>query len=145
MENTNSSFARGILGAVIGSIPGILLWILLGYIGYTSAIVGFVMAIGIIFGFVKMGGDLMSGAGIAVCVVVLLIAIYVGEHMSWAVSLSKELKEIDEAYTAGFCASHLYDLLELGEIKGSFFLSLGQGYLFGILGAFGTFKKVLRG
>ena len=43
----SNSLVKGVFGAVLGSLPGIILWIIVAYLGYTTAIVGFVMACGI--------------------------------------------------------------------------------------------------
>lgn len=138
-----NNLKKGILGAVVGSIPGILLWILLGYIGYTASIVGFVIAFGILFGYNLLGGTLEK-TGIIICIVVLLIAIYVGEHMTWSVVIYKALKEYSEEVTLGDCVKNLQPMLALIEMKGDFVSSVVKGYIFGLLGAFGAIKKLLR-
>ncbi|MDE5792643.1 MAG: hypothetical protein K2H66_03860 [Oscillospiraceae bacterium] len=138
-----NNLKKGILGAVLGSIPGILLWILLGYIGFTASIVGFVIAFGILFGYNLLCGEL-DKTGTIICVIVLLIAIYVGEHMTWSVVIYKSLKEYSEEITLGDCVKNLGSILKLVEMKGDFVASVFKGYLFGLLGAFSAVKKLLR-
>lgn len=139
MYETQGLTGRTILGAILGSLPGILLWIILGSFGITWALVGTVIAIGILFGFEKFGGTL-DKAGIIICIVTLLVAIFIGEYMSWAMVFYSELKEND--FTLTDCTFHLMSLLDLAEAKGSFFWSVAKGYLFGIGGAFGILKKL---
>ncbi|MDE5737964.1 MAG: hypothetical protein K2H93_06340 [Oscillospiraceae bacterium] len=134
---------KGILGAVIGSIPGILLWILLGYIGFTASIVGFVIAFGILFGYNLLCSDI-DKTGMIICIIVLLIAIYIGEHMTWSIVVYKSLKEYSEEITLGDCIKNLSSILKLIEMKGDFIFSVVKGYLFGLLGAFSAVKKLLR-
>lgn len=136
-----NNLRNGILGAVIGSIPGILLWILLGYIGFTASIVGLVIAFGILFGYRLLCGDL-DKTGMIICVIVLLAAIYIGEHMTWSVVIYKSLKEYSEEITLGDCIKNLGSILKLTETKGDFVISLVKGYIFGLLGASGAVKKL---
>lgn len=143
MYENQGSLGRGIAGAVIGSLPGILLWVILGYLGFTAAIVGFVIAFGILFGYEKFGGAVDKSAFI-ICAVVMILAVYAGEHMSWAVVVHSALKEYDDEITLGDCASNLFSILDLAELKGEFIGSLVKGYLFAFLGAFGLIKKMAR-
>ncbi|MBR0483632.1 MAG: hypothetical protein IJJ69_02505 [Oscillospiraceae bacterium] len=143
MYENQSSLGKGIAGAVIGSLPGVFLWIILGYLGFTAAIVGFVIAFGILFGYTKFGGN-MDTSAIIICTVVMLIAVYAGEHISWAMVVHSALKEYDTEITLGNCTSHLFSILDLAELKGEFIGSLVKGYLFAFLGAFGLIKKAAR-
>lgn len=143
MYESQGSLKKGILGAIVGSIPGILLWILLGYIGITAAIVGFVIAFGILFCYEKFGG-ILDKTGVIICAGVLLVSIYVGEHMAWAVVIYDALKDYTDEITLGGCVRNLHPTLSLLEMKGDFFASLFKGYLFGLLGAFGLIRKGLR-
>ncbi len=131
----NTSLAKGILGAVLGSIPGIILWIIVAYFGYTAAIVGFVIAFGIIFGYSKLGGPLTDG-GVAVCIIVMIIALYAGVHLSWAAMLY----DIHPSITK--CIFGLYGYLDKYNLYENYFKSMGMGYLFGLLGGIGTITKM---
>lgn len=42
------------LGAIVGALPGMLLWIIIGKIGYTASICGLLLAAGIVFGYTFM-------------------------------------------------------------------------------------------
>ena len=139
MYETQNSLWKGIAGAVIGSLPGILLWVILGYLGFTAAIVGFVIAFGILFGYGKFGGAADKSA-IIICVVTMLVAVFAGEYLSWAVVVHSALKEYD--ITLGDCVSNLFSILDLAEMKSDFVFSLLKGYLFAFLGAFGLIRKM---
>lgn len=131
----NKSIAKGILGAVLGSLPGIILWIIVAYLGYTAAIVGFVIALGIIFGYSKFGGPL-NGAGVAVCIAVMVVALYAGVHLSWSAMLYPIHPSIPSVVFG------LYGYLSKYSMIGDFLGSLGMGYLFGLLGGVGTISKM---
>ncbi len=132
-----SSLPKGILGAVIGSIPGIALWVLLGYFGYTAAIVGAVVALGILFGYVKLGGTL-DKQGLIACIVVMLLAIYAGVHLTWAVVLNQIVQNLSASII------QLYQILAITEMGSEFLKDLGLGYLFSLLGAASLIAKAFR-
>lgn len=129
-----NSMTKGILGAVIGSIPGILLWILLGYHGFTSTLIGFIIAFGVIFCYREFGG-ISDMTEIITCGIVLFISVYVGEHFSWSVLVCHNYANHS---TLGECILSLYSQLDssaLHYIKGDFISSVTWSYVF----AFVTF------
>ncbi|MBE6850132.1 MAG: hypothetical protein E7504_00090 [Ruminococcus sp.] len=133
----SSSLPKGILGAVIGSIPGIALWVLLGYFGYTAAIVGAVVALGILFGYDKLGGTL-DKQGLIACIVVMLLAIYAGVHLTWAVVVNQVLQDLVISIT------QLHTILLATDLEFEFLKDLGLGYLFSLLGAASLIAKAFR-
>ncbi len=132
-----SSLPKGILGAVIGSIPGIALWVLLGYFGVTAAAVGALVALGIVIGYDKLGGTI-DKAGLIACGVIMILAIYAGVHLTWAVVVNEVLQDLTLSIT------QLYSILFITDLQFEFLKDLGLGYLFSLLGAFGTFVKAIR-
>ncbi len=130
-----NSLAKGVLGAVLGSIPGIILWVVIAYFGYTAAIVGFVIALGIIIGYTKLGGPL-NNMGVVVCITVMVIALYAGVHLSWSATLYSVHPSVSSVVFG------LYGYLNKYGMIGDFLKSLGMGYLFGLLGGFGTISKM---
>ena len=128
-------------GAFLGSIPGILVWLGIGMLGYTWAMVGAVIVIGVFFLYDKFGGEVDNQYGIIGCILICLLAVYLGEHLAWAGQFSKTLSDYD--YTFADCIFRLYELLDFSELKGKFIGSVLKGYLFAGLGAFGVFGKAL--
>ena len=144
MEKNN--VIKPILGAVIGCIPGLIIWTVVGYFGYKWALLGLLIGAGIFFGYEKMGGYVVSAAGIITCLAVLIIAVYVGAHFIWAMSLKSALAELDAGKASlGFCIKNLYPFLELTGMKGRFFIDLLLDYLFAGIGAFGLIRKAFKG
>lgn len=141
-----NNIVKPILGAVIGCIPGLIVWTIVGYFGYKWALLGLLIGAGIFFGYEKMGGYVASAAGIITCIAVLIIAVYVGAHFIWAMSLKSALAESGFGKVSlGFCITRLYPFLELIGMKGRFFLDLFLDYLFAGIGAFGLLRKAFRG
>ncbi len=79
----------GILGAVIGGLIGAAVIVLLGQLGYVAAISGVVLGYCTIGGY-RRGAGRLSAAGIAVCVAVMLAAVYLGNRVDIAVTAAKE-------------------------------------------------------
>lgn len=76
----------GLVGALLGSIPGILLWIILGQVGFIAGICGWLMIRGAIFGYGKLAGGIDRRGEVLSTLVALLMPI-VSEYLGLAVSV----------------------------------------------------------
>lgn len=131
----------GIIGALIGTALGVIVWILIAKLGYISWIGGFAIAAGAFYGYFLMGKG-MSGSGIAVSVVLVIFAVWFATKMSWALELQKAFKEeLDTDYSLGECWKNMSGWLKLTATTGSYIRDLVLGYVFTALGAFSVFKK----
>ena len=144
-EETKSIPWLPLIGAFIGSIPGILLWALLGSFGITASLVGALivggafLAYGIVCDLTGTPSDNVYGwIG---CVIICLIAVYFGVHFAWAGMISNAMKEFDEEISVGKCAADLYTLLGQLEMRGKFVGAVFKGYLFSLIGAGAVFSK----
>lgn len=109
---------KGFIGAFIGSIPGMLLLILLGKIGFIASATGILIAMGVVFGYTFMVKDnqVPGGVGVAICVAVFVIAIIIGVRVVW----SWELADIFAEYLPEFRESIIsYALAEDSELTRS--------------------------
>lgn len=141
MYEEKKQFVLPAIGAVIGSIPGMLIWALLGSFGFTWALIGLIIVAGAFIGYGMFGGDTSSGQGLITCIVVVLIAVYCGAHLAWSMQLHSALKEYDVDVSLGDCIAHLHAFLGIMELRGKFIGSLLTDYLFAGLGAFGFFRR----
>ena len=155
---------KGILGAVLGAIPGIILIILVARMGFIASICGAVMALGIFFGYTMLtkNADLEEKTGLIICAVVMVFAIYFAVRTSWCLEVSSILQDKlgVEAGTLSYEQSEfLYEiigvrdvsysdvsadfstLLEKCDCKGDFIKSLLENIAFAALGGFGMFTK----
>ena len=80
---TPENIGRGILGALIGGLIGAAAIVLIGQLGYVAAISGMVLGYCTIGGY-RRGAGKLSALGIAVSVVVMLAAVYLGNRMGIA-------------------------------------------------------------
>lgn len=85
---------KSILGAVVGAIPGFILWILIGKVGFVAAICGSALAMGTIAGYTFMTKDnfLPQKYGIITCIAVIAIAVFLADKIVWCWELSEQFK-----------------------------------------------------
>jgi len=74
---------KGILGAVVGCLPGFALWILIGRLGILTAICGALLAGGAVWGYIFMTKDgvLDEKYCVIVCLIVCLLAVYLAQRI----------------------------------------------------------------
>jgi len=94
-DNFVISLLKGILGAVVGAIPGFLLWIIIAKLGYVSSLCGAVIAIGSAFGFSFMTKKTQISPIVALitCIIVMTIAVYMAIRIDWAWEIAKYFEE----------------------------------------------------
>lgn len=102
---------KGLLGAVIGAVPGMILWIILGKIGVVASVVGMLISAGIIFGFSFMTKDASLNAGIviAICLGVFLVAMLLSEKIVWTWELAENFKAYLPTFREELIASVMAD------------------------------------
>lgn len=87
---------KAVLGAVIGAIPGMALWIIIGKIGYVTSLCGMLIALGIIAGyhFMTKNSDFPIKVGLIICLIVMIIAIYVSQRIIWTWVIADAFQEM---------------------------------------------------
>lgn len=129
----------GIIGALLGSLLGVLCIILLSQMGYVAALSGFVMAVCTLKGYELLGSKL-SGKGIAISAVIMLIMTYIGDRLDWAIVVMKEF-EVD----FGTAYQSIPMLLNEEVIEAaSYWGNLILVYAFVILGAVPTIMSTMK-
>ncbi len=98
MEQSNK--IMGIVGGIVGTVLGLIVWCLIGMAGYISWIGGLALAAGAFFGY-KLLGKSMDKIGIVICAVFVLIAVFVGTRMNYAIQLHKDFED-DRDVAAAF-------------------------------------------
>lgn len=129
----------GVVGALIGSLLGVACIIILSQLGYVAALSGLVMAVCTLKGYELLGGKL-STKGVVIGAVVMLIMIYVGNQLDWAILVVQEFEVgIADAFRA------VPMLLSEEIIEPSvYWLDLALVYVFALLGAVPTMKSALN-
>ncbi len=143
-ESTVITLLKGLLGAIVGAIPGMLLWIIVGKLGFIFSAIGILIAAGSVFGFgfmTKKGNPPMV-LGMAICAVVFLLAIFFAVRIEYAWEISSLLADegIGE-FTFFKCFLHLGEIFEMFDLKGEYIWGLIKAELFGLLGGFAILFK----
>lgn len=131
----------GTVGAILGSMAGAILIILLDRIGYVASISGLVMAIATVYLYQKFAKGI-SVKGIAICVVTMIVMVLIAENIACSIAVVEELAELGYNYSFGDIFNNFFRLLAEGYIdSGVYFGNLALVYLFTALGAFGIIKS----
>ena len=116
---------RGILGALIGGLIGAAVIVLIGQLGYVAALSGMVLGYCTIGGY-RRGAGKLSAIGIAVSVVVMLLAVYLGNRTDIAIAVTRELD-----FSLGQAFAWMHELVD-ADVYRSNLITL---YLFSAIGA----------
>ena len=121
------NYLHGAVGALLGSLVGVVLWVLIYQAGYIAAIAGLVMAVCAIKGFEKFGGKI-DKLGIVLTMVITVIMLFVAHALCLSIEIYKVFGEMVEI--------SIFDAIQampafLGEsdVASAFFGELVIGYL----------------
>lgn len=111
---------KGVLGACIGALPGLLLWILIGKIGFIVSICGLILAVGTVGGYYFMTNDkdLSPTVGAVVCILVIVIGIFFAEKIVWCWEMTDQSQKFKQEYYATMAEFGLEE--EFGFTEGTF-------------------------
>ncbi|MBE6862532.1 MAG: hypothetical protein E7497_06525 [Ruminococcus sp.] len=115
---------KGLVGAIVGAIPGMLVWIILGKMGYIAVLCGILLAFGSVFGynFMTKKGNLSLGIGVGICIAVLVIAVFFAEKIVWCWELTDIFNEMIPQWRAEISslAAEYGDVMSAAEIENLF-------------------------
>lgn len=105
---------KGIAGALIGAVPGIILWVIIGKMGFVASVCGLILSAGIVFGYSFLTKNeshpVTEPAAIPVCLIVMIAAVYIAQRIVWSWILVEAFEDfyprlrsafIEEAYSVG--------------------------------------------
>lgn len=165
MENYGESkvitILKGVAGAVVGAIPGMLVWILLGKLGFVFSLVGLLIGFGILVGislFTKYE-ELPPWVMLVTFFAVFAIVMILSEQIVWTWEITDILKENLSEFSGseykeilkesigiekisfGECFSNFFTILEKLDVKGKYIWELVKSSFFGIAGGIAVFAK----
>lgn len=149
-ESTAVTLLKALLGAVVGSLPAVFLWIVLGKAGYVAAIAGFFMFLGELIAcnkFTSKSRSMNIWAGVVICAIVMIINVYLCERFVWSWEMSDVFNEYSNGeYHIGIldCFMNFKEFTALLEVQEDFTGSLVQSYLFALLGGVAGFMKLAK-
>lgn len=125
-----SSPILGAVGALLGSLVGVIAIVLISQLGYVAAISGIIMGVCTLFGYDKLGKRL-DGKGVVISFIIMLLMVFFAENLNWAIEISKVFEaNIFDSFRA------IPELIQAEAIELSAYSSgLIILYLFTLLGA----------
>ncbi len=97
---SSERYILGIIGALIGSALGMVVWCIFGALGYISWLGGLALAAGAFFGYM-IGARTIGKLGMLLIVIILAGSVYVGNRLSYSIDLYREFQDFKEE-DAGF-------------------------------------------
>ncbi|MCD8095543.1 MAG: hypothetical protein LUE12_05380 [Ruminococcus sp.] len=86
---------RGFIGAIVGSLFGAVIWILIGVLGYNAVFGGVITAFGAVIGYKLPARDL-SVKGCVIAILLIVILTYFGVRANYAIEMYNVFIEIDD-------------------------------------------------
>lgn len=142
LHRKSTNYAGGIVGAVLGSLAGALIWVLASQFGYIVGVSGLAFVIGGLYGFKKLGGKL-NVAGFIISVVIAAAMLYFAENVSLTILIFNEFKDTYEI--SFFDAFRIIpEVLKDHDVFNGFVYDLAIGYLFLVIGGFSSAVSMFK-
>ena len=133
----------GILGALIGALLGGASILLFSKLGYVASLSGVLIAACTLGGY-KLLAKGMGKAGLAICIILMLVTPFLANAVDLVFSLYEETQMY--GMTMMDTAEFLVDLIiSEQDMMIAYLKDLGMLYLFVVIGAVGIAKKALKG
>lgn len=94
---SNENVALGVVGAVIGTMLGLVVWCIIGAMGFISWIGGLALVAGAFFGYILLAKDI-GKTGTLIVALLVIASVYIGTRLTYAISIHKVLKDEFESY-----------------------------------------------
>lgn len=141
VKSQKSNLIAGLVGAFLGSLIGVVLWVIIGKLGYISGIAGLVMGICTMKGYELLGKHL-DKKGVIFCIIMMVVMVFIANKLTWSLSAYSELKDYE--WTFGEVFRNLGYILSESGLMGSFLTDLGIGYLLTALASFSAIRNAFR-
>lgn len=137
----NENKALGVVGAVVGALLGIVVWCLIGKLGYISWIGGFAISVFTLGGYLLLGKD-VNKFGLIFSIGLMIVSVYIATRLNWAISLQEAIDE-SLGYQASLwkCFTDIMSWVELASSTARFYIDLVLGYVITFAAGFGFIKK----
>lgn len=137
-----SNLIPGIVGALLGSLIGCVVYFLIWQIGYVAAIAGLITAVCTFKGY-EMFGGVIDKKGVIACVIVIIFSVFLANQSVWAYEIYKAFKEYDVGFFECFRAVNEI-VSESSELNGQYYMNLVMAYLMTALGSYRSIINVFK-
>ena len=128
----------GIVGALLGSLVGVLAMVIIGQLGYVSVWAGLVMGV-----CVAKCYELLSGkfdfVGLVCSLLVMAVMVYFGNQLDWAITIARAYEaNVFDAFPV------VNEVVKANELLPVYYRNLGLYYLATLIGAIPTLIGLLK-
>ena len=145
-EDTPENVAAGVVGALGGALLGAVVVVVMGQMGYVSALSGFIAAICSLKGY-ELLAKKMSVKGAIIACAAMVVMLYVGHQTNVALEVLRAVKENGNNEVDFFTVFRAIPGLVKsdGELMGAYLKELLMVYFFALLGAVPTIIRSIKG
>lgn len=137
-SNVKSNLPLGIIGALIGSLPGVALWVIIFQAHWIAGVAGMVIFMGAMKGYEILGKS-VDRKGVVVCALITVIMIFFANDFSLRLSLvmssDMSFEKVNRRWSK---------IIADKDNKLIYFSNLAIGYLLSAVGLVGTIKQSFK-
>lgn len=137
-EPKKEKLAAGTLGALLGSLAGVVCIILISRLNVVASVSGLVMAVCALKGYEKLAGELTKKGAVISCVIIVIMT-YFAHHLDITIEI---MQELDMPFFEAFGVIPKFLRLDILD-RGVFWGNLALLYLFTLMGAIPTIRRSL--
>ena len=141
--------AAGLVGAFLFGLAGGIVWVLLSLVGFFAALSGFVGVICAVKGY-EIFAKKLSVKGVVFSVIIAFLILVLAWYLCLSLDILNAYKEwyaageVDVVPTYGQCVQIAPIFLTDPEVAVSYFVNLGLGLLFALIGCFSYIRNLVH-
>lgn len=136
--------ALGFLGALLGSLVGAAVWILLYRVGFIAGIAGYLAVICALAGYKKFGGGITK-VGTVFCILVAMLVLVAANGVSYAWVIADEVNSASPGRADFvYLLAHFFEIMSLLELWGSFFGDLVIGLILALVAGASPIVRIFK-
>lgn len=141
-HDSSASVSKGLIGALLGTIAGIIPWAIVAALGYIAGICGFLISWLARIGYEKFGGK----KGAAKCCIIIIcsvVGVVLGNFCGEVIIAGKELAGMDVSLPIAQLIKFVFDLIKTEpECLSAFIKDCVIGLAFAVMASINLFKEV---
>ena len=130
--NLKSKFVPGIIGALLGSFVGCILWIVIYKLGYIAGIAGAAMCICAMKGY-GLFGKKLDRKGVVVSTIIMVVMVFLSNRLAWSLEAYDAFQEYGYSATFAEIFTSIGDIIKQLELTADYYKDLIVGYALTVL------------
>ena len=136
--SVKSNLPLGIIGALIGSLPGVALWIIMLQGHWIAGVAGMIIFLGAMKGYDMLGKN-VDRKGVVVCALITVVMVFLANDFALRLSY---ILQYDTSFE--YVNRRWSRILEEGDNMSIYIGNLAMGYFLSAIGLVGTIKQSFR-